>query len=169
MVTWVLLFNCVVGSLWCQNWWLVTISLQFNMGSDSESCSRKKKLRQKGMIGEQMLLSPRALSHTVLHGCHNHSWLEFLFLSLWQNSRLPDHLYNFTSHSTAGNSRSHDSSPDLSKTLDGSEWFSYSTYETPCLKKFMKLSLRQGVMLMPHSEVHSPLKYLLTILTWYQG
>jgi hypothetical protein len=52
----------------------MTISLQFNMGSDSESCSRKKKFRHKGVIGKQMLLSPRPLWDTALHGSHNHSF-----------------------------------------------------------------------------------------------
>lgn len=44
--TWALLFKSLVGSLWCQNWGFIKMSLLFDVGSNSESCSAKEQLRR---------------------------------------------------------------------------------------------------------------------------
>lgn len=44
--TWALLFKSLVGSLWCQNWGFIKMSLWFHVGSSSESCSAKEQLRR---------------------------------------------------------------------------------------------------------------------------
>lgn len=44
--TWAPLFKSLAGSLWCQNWGLIKISLWFNVGCNSESCPAKEQLRR---------------------------------------------------------------------------------------------------------------------------
>lgn len=75
-VTWVLLFSCVIRSLWCQK--LMTSDNLITIQHERQFwiIQQKEEVETEGNDRWTNATNPRALSHTVLHWSHNRSWLD---------------------------------------------------------------------------------------------